>query len=621
MTSPSKHRPPSLDHPDSRDARIDYVYRVVDRWRRSREMFGKEALRVRDKETFALVPFIDRPVQYKLEQTVARAEAEMHTDPKRPLRIAILKARKEGVTSWIQKFLFHRTMFWPGIEACTICHEREASENVLRISRRFHQYLPNDFRPGLSSDARGMMEWEHDSRIIVKTAGTPEGVRSYSYSIIHSSEYAFWPDAERSLAALAGAMPDSSWTYMFYESTANGTGNHFYEMWQGAIAKGRAWNGCVPLFFSWFDDPSNTVETAATTIDYTVLTPQSEALRRRHNLTLGQALWYQRKLMSPEFQGDITKMHQEFPSTHEEAFVASGGSVFSGPSVEALARLAAPRPKYHLSIMKASREWELLRAREGPIEVWEAPSPDGEYVVGIDTAAGAERDRSICDVWRRLSVERMTQVACLSTSALIPSEFAKVVLLLLKMYAKDTRVDPLVVPEIDSLGREVVTILQHEGWTRFYRRDVTPEFIPANASSSFTIGYVATPITKPQLVETFRFAVQEGRALAQSHDLIAEMRMFEQARTSGGMPRYGAPSGGTDDRVVAAALAWLGHSKLPAPKLVEKEKALEAPRTRGEAEARAVWDRLKEKRARERHDATWEIDSILGRLRRGPREL
>ena len=70
-----------------------------------------------------------------------------------------------------------------------------------------------------------------DSGYKVGTAGTKGVGRSSTIQLFHGSEVAFWPHADAHAAGVLQAVPDVEGTEVILESTANGVGNLFHELW------------------------------------------------------------------------------------------------------------------------------------------------------------------------------------------------------------------------------------------------------------------------------------------------------------------------------------------------------------------------------------------------------
>jgi hypothetical protein len=63
------------------------------------------------------------------------------------------------------------------------------------------------------------------------------------------SELAFFPDPKITMLGLMQCVPDSENTNVIIESTANGVGDYFHELWQSAE---KGLNDFIPIFLPWF---------------------------------------------------------------------------------------------------------------------------------------------------------------------------------------------------------------------------------------------------------------------------------------------------------------------------------------------------------------------------------
>ena len=97
------------------------------------------------------------------------------------------------------------------------------------------------------------IEKQKESRIEKKfTIATASETRSGTFHNIHVSELAFFPNAEKTMTALLQCVLMNKNTMVVLESTANGVGGYFYDMWQNAV---KGLNDFIPIFLPWFTDP------------------------------------------------------------------------------------------------------------------------------------------------------------------------------------------------------------------------------------------------------------------------------------------------------------------------------------------------------------------------------
>lgn len=76
--------------------------------------------------------------------------------------------------------------------------------------------------------------------------------------------------------------------------------------------------------------------------------------------------------------------------------------------------------------------------------------------------------------------------------------------------------------------------------------------------------FQTTNASKAQIIESLAVAFEQGSIrIPQVQWLIDELMAFDQDRTPSGLMRYGAPSGGHDDGVMALAIAWHAQAANP----------------------------------------------------------
>lgn len=103
-------------------------------------------------------------------------------------------------------------------------------------------------------------------------------------------------------------------------------------------------------------------------------------------------------------------------------------------------------------------------------------------------------------------------------------------------------------PERNSIGEPNIEMLIQAG-------------IPISTGVDGRAGFNTTSTTKPLLIQGLASALEHERFLVPS-DYADELRMYE-VETLSGHPRFSAPSGAHDDRVISLALAWYAMSHVP----------------------------------------------------------
>lgn len=208
---------------------------------------------------------------------------------------------------------------------------------------------------------------------------------------VANSEAAQYPGQESFLSILP-AVSKAPDTVIVLESTAQGKtgiGETFYEYWNSANRTGAKWNGFVPIFLSWLDDPA-CFRPAHEAEDAPANDFEKDLMGKPFNATLGQIAWM-RMVMEGECRGSELMFSQEYPWTPEVAFVASGDPAFTtselkysfGTKTPAIARG---------SFTQSGDKPVFLKNPRGKLFIWEMPQRNCHYYIGVDCARGIEAE-------------------------------------------------------------------------------------------------------------------------------------------------------------------------------------------------------------------------------------
>lgn len=172
-----------------------------------------------------------------------------------PVRIIILKARQMGFSTYVQACMFEKLLREKNFRGLIIADNKDRSKLLLQIADTARTSMTKTRNPQtnepvswdfkMKSKATSSLVWTEPIRgeIHVTSAETPEPGRGGTRTMVHLSETAHWPDAERKQAGVMASLPTLPGTYGFDESTANGDQGKFRDdFW-------RAWKQRdVPLF-------------------------------------------------------------------------------------------------------------------------------------------------------------------------------------------------------------------------------------------------------------------------------------------------------------------------------------------------------------------------------------
>jgi hypothetical protein len=296
------------------------------------------------------------------------------------------KARREGVSMY---FLARNLMKCLGVQntvAVVISHEAEATARMLN---RVKYYIDNMKCPApviKTSNKNEITFPKTNSTFYIGTAGAKAFGRGDGITDLHCSEIAYWPDAKALATGLFQAVARNG--RISIESTGNGAGDYYHNM----CLKAARGNGRYRLhFLPWHKFPE---------YDYAVTKEESEfimnnldeelgevSIVRDYGITPGQILFRREKL--EELDYDVRMFNQEYPTTLDDCFQASGSGIF------------------HNVRYIETPDWQ--RRDQHMFALNQHPIPGHTYVIGGDVSAGVYKDSSVLEVFDCATHEQVAE--------------------------------------------------------------------------------------------------------------------------------------------------------------------------------------------------------------------
>jgi hypothetical protein len=335
--------------------------------------------------------------------------------------LMILKARKLGSTTLIAGYYLWKALFRKNIKIAVVAHTDEASRAIFSIYQFFYKNLPSHIKVRALSDRSNTLKLATGSMVKVGTASS-ESFRGQTYQYIHASEYAFWPNLDKTIAGLFGTA-DANATVIL-ESTANGL-NEAYEMWQSE-------NGFTKMFMAWTIDARYTRKKAV----FKDLSKLERAYTSKHDLNEAQTNWMVHVLRT-KCANNWQIFNQEFPISAEMAFVTSGSRFFPDP-------------------------WPVSGTTAG-LRIYKEPQKFHVYAMGVDTASGSPGGDYSAIMLLDVSDTTKVQMAASYYDHLAPSDFKEIV------HEMADKYQALAVVESNSYGLSIIEHLQEKSYPRQYR--------------------------------------------------------------------------------------------------------------------------------------------------------
>jgi len=367
------------------------------------EFWCVRCVKIKDKTSGRIIPFVlNSPQRHVLETFESQRLAAL------PIRAIILKARQWGGSTLVQMYMaWIQSVLKENWHSLICAHLKDTAKNILGMYTMMLDEYPRELWMGDTDPAFKPFERSNNIRRImgrgcrvnVSSAEAQEALRGADIAMAHLSETAFWPDTPQKSPAdfmrtVCGSIALEPLSLIVMESTANGTGNFFYDEWQRCVAgKGDK----TPIFVPWFeiDIYSLPVKDDDEAIAlFKSLTPYERNLWQQ-GLSLDKIKWYHFKARE---YASLSQMHAEFPSTPSEAFVNSGANVFAADDIERLRRACCPPVKSgDLDSYGVFIPGHLSQR----MKFWEMPRRQCRYMVTVDVGGrSSSADYSVIAVFR-----------------------------------------------------------------------------------------------------------------------------------------------------------------------------------------------------------------------------
>ncbi|MFA6680222.1 MAG: hypothetical protein WCR96_07030 [Candidatus Methanomethylophilaceae archaeon] len=379
-------------------------------------------------------------------------------------RILVLKARRMGITTFEQALSYSICRTQRHSSVLTVAQTQEDVEDIFRMVHLMHEKDPNEEK--LNTDRVNSLSYKVMKSVFdIKSAEGTAIKRGSTLSRAHCSEVSFWKtndtDTDNLIAAIGEAARRGE---VVLETTANGVGNYFHQLWTEAKAGLGIW---TPCFLGWYLDPRNSVIVNAeereqiieTLDDYEINLVESK------NISVEQLAWRREKRKGSERKKKI--FDQEYPSTDTEAFISSGGGYFDAEK---------------LTLM--SQKCKAPIFEQETLAVWQRPILNHDYIVAADTSEGNPgSDPSPIVVLDRTTGEQVLRNNFCVKPAILGTECVRVA----------TEYNGAVIAvENNNTGHSVLnTIMNQEMYSNIFYADGDYD----------TPGWRTTAKTRPQLLE------------------------------------------------------------------------------------------------------------------------
>lgn len=572
---------------ESRSSIPEPLIRLVERCQTDPRYFMQGCLSVAPLAGGEVVPFLLNPGQSAVMDVVERQLRE-----NRPIRVIVLKSRRQGISTLGQGLVYWATSTRPHRKGIVVAHK---SVNTAAIFETCKLMWDLDMRSKLGVRPQILNSNALALRFDVDRKAKEKGARGLNSSLIvesaegtgvavgmtlqaaHLSEVGKW-DNPTIMAGLGIALTNAPGTIGIMESTAEGVGNMFHQSWVDAVAGKNEWE---PIFLPWTIDPNCSIPlTKAERESWDFQDGTERDLYEKQGVTLEQLKFRRLKIASPDlFRAGVKPedmFRQEFPTTPDEAFLSSGTKFFLIDRVRDLksSGRGTKKPLYRATIplgdvpaQRSSADRSPIhvvpaRADYGELEVWEDPIPDEDYVIGADVAQGVEGDSSVAWVLKRSTLQF---VARLAANRMDADEFGQRLAILGWRYN-----EALVGPESNGPGVAAISALRRLRYNRiWFDRNLEKTDMPIQNR----MGWRTSPANRRTVLERVEEEIRRATIDMPGEAFFAECETFD---IIDGKPQ--AAIGKHDDDIMAVAITLQLHILGGALRRVKTRQAAFTPK-------------------------------------------
>ncbi len=309
----------------------------------------------------------------------------------------VLACRQSGKSISACAYLLWFALFNSEKTVAVLANKGATAREMLSRVTLMLENIPFFLQPGTKALNKGSLEFSNNSRIIA-AATSGSSIRGLSVNLLYLDEFAFVERANEFYTSTYPVVSSGKDTKIIVTSTANGIGNTFYKIWEGATQGVNEFN---PFRVDWWDVPGRDEE------------------------------WKQQTIANTsQLQFD-----QEFGNT----FFGTGDTLINA---ETLMGFRAENPK---------------RITEGgDLLVYSEPIKGHDYIMTVDVSKGRGQDYSTFNLID-ISVRPFAQVAVYRNNTISPLLFPNIIYKYAKVYN-----NAYVVIESNDQGAVVCNGLYHD---------------------------------------------------------------------------------------------------------------------------------------------------------------
>ena len=163
----------------------------------------------------------------------------------------VLACRQSGKSISSVAYLLWYALFNSEKNIAVLANKGATAREMLARVTLMLENLPFFLQPGTKALNKGSIEFSNNSKIIA-AATSGSSIRGLSISLLFLDEFAFVEKAAEFYTSTYPVISAGKDTKVIITSTANGIGNMYYNIWQGAE---QGTNAYKPFRVDWWDVP------------------------------------------------------------------------------------------------------------------------------------------------------------------------------------------------------------------------------------------------------------------------------------------------------------------------------------------------------------------------------
>lgn len=284
----------------------------------------------------------------------------------------VLACRQSGKSISVVAYILWYAIFHADQTVAILANKGSTAREMLSRITLALENLPFFLQPGCRTLNKGSILFSNNSRIVA-SATSGSSIRGLSVNLLYLDEFAFVNRASEFYTSTYPVISSGKQTKVIITSTANGVGNQFYRIWEGAVQGSSEFK---PFRVDWWDVPGRDEE-------------------------------WKRKTIA---------------NTSELQFAQEFGNDFSGTSNTLVSS----------SVLLGLKSFPAIFTK-GSLKVYRKPEEDHKYVMTVDVGKGRGQDYSTFTVFD-ISEKPFRQVCTFRDNKISPLLFPDIIVSVAKQY-------------------------------------------------------------------------------------------------------------------------------------------------------------------------------------------